>query len=88
MHNKYDVLVNYENFDECITPGVLANGIIMPFLTFEKEWELGNVYDYINDSMSIDIINKKENVLKKTYNIALTRDIFDIQEIIQEIIYK
>lgn len=47
---------------------------------------MGNIYDYINDTLDIDIINKREQILSIAYNIAINRDIFDIQEIIEEVI--
>lgn len=64
LHSKYDILFNYQNFDQSASPWVFADGTIMPFLTYDKAWKLGNIHDYIDGNINLENIEKKETTIR------------------------
>ena len=67
LHSKYDILFNYQNFDQSVAPWVFADGTIMPFLTYDKAWELGNIHDYIDGNINLENIEKRKQLLDAVY---------------------
>lgn len=86
LHEKNEVFFYSDGISKFVSPWVLADGRIMPFLTYDDRLCIGSVSDYINDNLNEDKMLMARHIIKEAHNLALNKTLFDFQETIGDAI--